>query len=60
MGILSDGNSVELEGGNGSNQLLLLAARPLKESIARFGPFVMNTQEEILQAVEDFRTGHFD
>ena len=60
MGILSDGNSVELEGGAGSSQLLLLAAKPLKEPIARYGPFVMNTQEEILQAVKDFRSGQFD
>jgi quercetin 2,3-dioxygenase len=35
----------------------LLAARPLREPIARYGPFVMNTREEIAQAFEDYRRG---
>jgi quercetin 2,3-dioxygenase len=38
---------------------LLIAGRPLKEPIAQYGPFVMNSQEEIFQAVEDFRAGRF-
>ena len=36
---------------------LLIAGRPLRESIAQYGPFVMNTQQEILTAIEDFRSG---
>ena len=38
-------------------EVLLIAGVPLNEPVARYGPFVMNTEEEIYQAVEDFRSG---
>src|SRR5205085_7684139 len=38
---------------------LLIAGRPLDEPIAQYGPFVMNSKEEILQAVQDFQAGRF-
>jgi len=38
-------------------ELLLIAGVPLNEPVARYGPFVMNTEQEIFQAVEDYRSG---
>jgi hypothetical protein len=58
-GVLSDGDSVRIQGGPQGARLLLLAARPLHEPVVQYGPFVMNTRQEIEQAVEDFRSGRF-
>ncbi|HEY0064410.1 MAG TPA: pirin family protein [Telluria sp.] len=41
------------------SRLILIAGQPLNEPIAQYGPFVMNTHDEIRQAVEDFRAGAF-
>lgn len=40
-------------------RFLLLTGRPLREPIARYGPFVMNTSEEIIQAIQDYQRGTF-
>jgi len=56
----NNGNEISLKvPGNASSplDLLLIAGAPLKEPVARYGPFVMNTKEEIYQALEDYRTG---
>jgi len=60
LGALSDGDALRAATGSAAAaRLLLLAARPLREPIARYGPFVMNTREEIVQAVDDYRSGRF-
>ena len=56
-GVLSAGGSVLITAGRGGARLLLLAGRPLGEPVVQYGPFVMNTQKEIEQAVADYRNG---
>jgi redox-sensitive bicupin YhaK (pirin superfamily) len=56
-GILSDGDEVEFSGGPDGGRVILLAGRPLLEPIVQYGPFVMNTREEIEQAVRDYQSG---
>ena len=57
LAVLSDGDALRAATGSVAARLLLLAARPLREPISRYGPFVMNTREEIVQAVDDYRNG---
>ncbi|HXX85629.1 MAG TPA: pirin family protein [Casimicrobiaceae bacterium] len=56
-GVLSDGDTVELTGGAGGGRVILLAAKPLLEPIVQYGPFVMNTREEVERAVRDYQSG---
>lgn len=48
---------VQQAGGAVTLEVLLLGGRPIREPIAHYGPFVMNTREEIIEAVEDYRAG---
>ena len=57
LGQLSDGDIVKLAAGNSGCRVFVVAARPLNQPVARWGPFVMNTDEEIQQAIEDYRAG---
>ena len=58
MAILANqGNGVRVAAAAEDTRMLLIAGRPLKEPIAQYGPFVMNTQQEIRAAIEDFRAG---
>jgi redox-sensitive bicupin YhaK (pirin superfamily) len=52
-----DADGVVLSAGGEAAKAILIAGRPLGEPIAQYGPFVMNTNEQIFQAVEDFRAG---
>jgi hypothetical protein len=59
LAVLGDGTHVRVAASDGGAALLLIAGRPLREPIARYGPFVMNTREEIAQAFADFQAGRF-
>ncbi len=57
---VQEGEAVRIENSAGAREplsVLLIAGVPLNEPIARYGPFVMNTREEIHQAVDDYRNG---
>ena len=57
--VLDDGEIVTIRTDDEPARLLLIAAQPLHEPIARYGPFVMNTKEEIEQALLDLQQGTF-
>ena len=57
LGILAKGDRIVARAGALGLRFLCIAARPLDEPIARYGPFVMNTREEIQQAFADFQNG---
>jgi redox-sensitive bicupin YhaK (pirin superfamily) len=57
--ILGDGDVVRVRAPAGPARFLLLSAQPLDEPAVRWGPFVMNTQEEIAQALRELRDGTF-
>ncbi|MFN5776619.1 MAG: pirin family protein [Burkholderiaceae bacterium] len=59
MGVLrNEGDGLVLRAASGT-RAIVIAGQPLKEPIAKYGPFVMNTREELMQAVDDFRAGKF-
>ena len=57
--VFDDGDYIQAGTVNKPVRFLLVSGKPLNESIARYGPFVMNTQEEIQQALDDLRNGTF-
>jgi hypothetical protein len=59
LGVLTHGNLFKVYAGREDVRFLLVAGRPLREPVARGGPFVMNTKAEILQAFDDYKQGKF-
>jgi len=67
LAVLGDGDLVRLEGrpgagpatGRAPSRAILVAGRPLREPVAKYGPFVMNTREELMKAFEDYQSGRF-
>ena len=55
--VLGAGDAVKLAAGNSGARFILVAGRPLGEAIVQYGPFVMNSREEIEQAMRDYRDG---
>ena len=59
LAVLGNGERVGLAAGAEGARLVLIAGRPLNEPVAKYGPFVMNTNDEIRQAVYDYQSGKF-
>ena len=59
MGVLGGGGALSLHAGHDGARLILVAGTPLREPVARHGPFVMNTRQELMQAFVDYQEGRF-
>lgn len=57
--IFEDGTHLEAQAGDHPLSFLMVMGKPIGEPIARYGPFVMNTREEIMQALRDLENGTF-
>ncbi len=59
IAVLGAGARAALSAGAAPARAILLAGRPLREPMAKYGPFVMNTEQEIVQAIKDYQAGRF-
>jgi redox-sensitive bicupin YhaK (pirin superfamily) len=59
LAVLGDGTELRLQGRAAQTRAIVVAGRPLREPVARYGPFVMNTREELHQAFADYQAGKF-
>jgi redox-sensitive bicupin YhaK (pirin superfamily) len=56
-GVLGSGDAIEAKAGADGARFLVLAAKPIREPVVQYGPFVMNTRAEIEQAIRDYQNG---
>lgn len=59
LGILGEGDHIEVSSLAPDTRLLVVAGDPIEEPVVQYGPFVMNTVEEVQQAISDFNSGRF-
>jgi len=59
LAVLGAGDTLTLAAAGAAARALVVAGRPFAEPVARYGPFVMNTREEIMSAIDDLRSGRF-
>jgi redox-sensitive bicupin YhaK (pirin superfamily) len=59
LGVLGDGEKLHLSSGAEVSRVLMVAGKRLKEPVARGGPFVMNTKQEVQKAFQDYQQGQF-
>ncbi len=59
IAVLGPGDGVVITAPAGAGRVLLAAGRPLNEPVARYGPFVMNTPQQIREALVDYELGRF-
>lgn len=59
LAVLGAGDAVRIRAGDNGARLILVAGQPLNEPVFKYGPFVMNSKEEIVQAIHDYQNGAF-
>ena len=57
LAVLGEGDTVEIVADASGARFILVAGRPIGEPVVQYGPFVMNSREEIEQAFADYRAG---
>lgn len=59
LGVLGEGDRVPVASGDTPARVLVVAGKPLREPVSKYGPFVMNTPEQIVEAIRDLQSGSF-
>jgi len=57
LAVLGEGDEITLQAGPEGARFILVSGRPLQETVVKYGPFVMNTRQEVVQAVDDLQAG---